>query len=131
MARFEHMQDLQDLGPRGDDIWDNQILPPRGGLLWARVNDSGLSDADDNTEGWGITMFHALHCLQMIREVFKVAERREGECAREELRRGDDDGAHAHAHAHGHQHQDNTKHATHCLSYLYQVRYLPFAHLPK
>lgn len=133
-ARFEHMHDLQDLGPRGDDIWNHQILPPGGGLLWARVpNGSRLSVGDDDTEGWGITMFHALHCLQMIREVFKVAERREGECAGGELRRLErGDGAeHAHAgHAHGHHHHDDTRHATHCLSYLYQVRYLPAAPPP-
>ncbi|KAJ0120575.1 hypothetical protein J7T55_015304 [Diaporthe amygdali] len=74
-------------------------------------------DGAVDMEGWGITMFHAIHCLQMIREIFKTAALHEQKDAFVERRR-EDHSDHGDSHHHG---GSDTKHATHCLSYLYQM----------
>jgi hypothetical protein len=112
VTRFQHLKEVEDFVEAGDRIWKSQLLPPKGGFLWVKTN--GTDDIVE-TEGWGITMFHALHCLQMIRELFKSTMSPE----------------HASNHAiPGHDHADHDlKHATHCLSYLYQVRKRSIYHL--
>lgn len=114
VTQFQHMKEVEDLGKAGDWIWKSQLLPPKGGFLWVETN--GTDDIVE-IEGWGITMFHALHCLQMIREVFKSTMSPE------------------HASNHGmpgHHHADNDpKHATHCISYLYQVRKQSIDHIER
>jgi hypothetical protein len=99
------MKEVQDLGDVGDQLWGSELLPPKGGFLWVDTNGT---DGTMETEGWGVTMFHAVHCLQMIREVFKSTMSPEHSSSHE---------------MHGHHHADHDpKHATHCISYLYQVR---------
>lgn len=104
VTHFQHMREMEDFGEAGDQIWHSQLLPPKGGFLWVETNST---EDIVGAEGWGVTMFHALHCLQMIREVFKSTMSPE----------------HAFDHAmpgHPPAHHD-PKHATHCLAYLYQV----------
>lgn len=116
-VNFQHLRDLQDLGPKGDEIWNSHVLPPNGGMIWAKTNNSHQEDGAVDMEGWGITMFHAIHCLQMIREIFKTAALHEQKDAFAGRRR-EDHSDHGDSHHHG---GSDTKHATHCLSYLYQV----------
>ncbi|KAF6829900.1 hypothetical protein CMUS01_07962 [Colletotrichum musicola] len=107
-STFEHLRKLEDLGPAGDEIWNSDVLPREGGFLWVQANNT------ENREGWGITMFHALHCLQMVREVFKIAavpsDHDESHYSQLSGRRSV-----------SHSHHVDPKHATHCFSYLYQV----------
>ncbi|KAF6823963.1 tyrosinase [Colletotrichum plurivorum] len=107
---FEHLRKLEDLGPAGDEIWNSEVLPREGGFLWVQANST------ENREGWGITMFHALHCLQMVREVFKMA-----------VVPSDHDESHhsqlSHRRSASHSHHVDPKHATHCFSYLYQRKF--------
>ena len=39
-------------------------LPRKGGFLWVEYNETA-------NEAWGISMFHALHCLKMLRLVIR------------------------------------------------------------
>lgn len=111
-STFEHLRQLEDLGPVGDQIWNSAVLPREGGFLWVQANST---DGQDDREGWGITMFHALHCLQMVREVFKMAvvPSDPNESPQPQLSR---------RRSASHSHHVDPKHATHCFSYLYQVR---------
>ncbi|MCJ1391224.1 hypothetical protein MMC18_004086 [Xylographa bjoerkii] len=51
---------LEDLSHAGDATWASTVLPAKGGFLWVRHNET-------YEESYGITMFHALHCLKLIR----------------------------------------------------------------
>lgn len=106
-ARFQPLAVLRDLGSEGDDIWNSQLLPAGGGLLMVKVNNTGERDDLVKEEGWGISMFHSLHCLQMIREVLKASKAQKDHEHLVHLK-----GSHV-----GH----DVRHTTHCLSYLYQV----------
>lgn len=44
----------------GDEAWSSKLETRQGGFLWVRYNET-------LKEGWGVSMFHALHCLKMIR----------------------------------------------------------------
>lgn len=110
---FKHLSELEDLGPAGDDIWSSALLPKEGGFLWVRTNSTDQGHA---IEGWGITMFHALHCLQMMREVFKMAVLPDH--GGSSLHHSDDSKTSG-----KHEHSMDPKHVTHCFSYLFQVRH--------
>lgn len=117
---FEHLSEMQDLGPAGDEIWSSALLPTEGGFLWVQTNST---EEEHAKEGWGITMFHALHCLQMMREVFKMAVLPEhgGVGTHHPSDNSKSSGKH--------HHDVDPKHVTHCFSYLYQVRDSPRADL--
>lgn len=119
-ARFQHLRELQDLGPKGDRIWNTRVLPPGGGMFWVKVQDANPTTSTEEVEGWGITMFHALHCLQMIRDVFKALEYQEEICASVGPQPRDNAPENNQRH-----HNHDVQHATHCISYLYQVCSLP------
>lgn len=51
---------LVDMSAAGDEAWSSKLQTRQGGFLWVRNNDTVK-------EGWGVSMFHALHCLKMIR----------------------------------------------------------------
>ncbi|TID26808.1 hypothetical protein E6O75_ATG01301 [Venturia nashicola] len=51
-----------DLSPSADGNWTN-LLPPNGGFFSQQMGRKG----DENYEMVGLTMFHQLHCLSMIR----------------------------------------------------------------
>lgn len=110
-TQFEHFGRLEDLGPAGDVLWDS-LLPQQGGMLWVATNSTENSS---EREGWGISMFHAVHCLQMMREVFKsvVPENHPSHSAHSHPRRLPRSGPH--------EHDMDPRHAVHCFSYLYQV----------
>lgn len=43
-----------------DGGWASRPLSPKGGLLWVQYNETF-------SVTWGITVFHALHCVDMLR----------------------------------------------------------------
>jgi len=65
-------------------------------VLW--VNETGTSDS--NPEAWGISMFHALHCVKMWKESLSPGTMMD---------------------SHVHSESEYAEHATHCINYLIQV----------
>ena len=56
--------EFQDMTSGGDEAWAN-LTPSKGGFLWVQYNETL------NIQ-YGISMFHGLHCLQMLRTSFKA-----------------------------------------------------------
>ena len=57
---------LTDLSNAGDEAW-RLLTTKRGGFLWVQTDVENVREGNDREEEWGISMFHGLHCLQMIR----------------------------------------------------------------
>ncbi|KAJ9252205.1 hypothetical protein DTO271D3_2161 [Paecilomyces variotii] len=105
---FRKIDILEDMGPAGDEAWDSLLLPKKGGYIFARPEDPASNEA----EPWGITMFHSLHCLSMLRSAI---QEQQGE---------NSSNAHVHNHNHNHTRRDGVEdvnHTVHCLSYLAQA----------
>jgi hypothetical protein len=96
---FERIDALEDLSENGDIAWLTQTSTSKGGFLRVRRNETVI-------ENWGITVFHALHCLGIIREA---------------LRSIDYPDSVTKSNQHSHRHGQDTEHTLHCLSYLAQV----------
>jgi hypothetical protein len=100
---------LDDFSPAGDAAWDNLTFAS-GGFILVRSNDANGNDSDADAKPWGVSMFHGLHCLQMLRAAL-VAKTE----------------APAHeGHAHAAKREDHSKHMetghlSHCLAYLADV----------
>lgn len=84
-----------------DDIdWQSLLLPPNGGFL-------KVEEANGETKGYGVSMFHQLHCLTMMRTMLLgQAMSMEHETQGEEWKK-------------------DPRHWVHCLEYLTQVRSPP------
>ncbi|KAK3063697.1 hypothetical protein LTS18_013488 [Coniosporium uncinatum] len=59
LVTFTQRLEFYDLNATGDDAW-NAILPPNGGFVVQEMEDGRRAMA-------GVSMFHQLHCLMMIR----------------------------------------------------------------
>ncbi|KAJ6036864.1 hypothetical protein N7540_001143 [Penicillium herquei] len=59
-STFRQIPVLEDFSPSRDEEWHNEVLTRKGGFLWVKYNES-------SNEAWGISMFHGLHCLKMLR----------------------------------------------------------------
>lgn len=57
---FEPNESLEDISPANDENWLHATSTKTGGALWVKHNQT-------HQEAWGVSMFHALHCMQMIR----------------------------------------------------------------
>lgn len=55
---------LEDLTPANNKAWQNTLLTPKGGFMW-------VQESETEKVAWGISMFHSLHCLQMIRSAIQ------------------------------------------------------------
>jgi len=101
--KFETQHQYMNMSAEYDHLWD-ELLTPTGGFI----------DNGDGVEGThGLSMFHQLHCLQMIRNAFQDLQRSERK------KKGH--------HRHGQSKDDEELHPhelhwTHCLDYLRQVR---------
>ena len=98
---------LDDTSSLGDEAWSRKLQTPQGGFLWVRYNET-------LKEGWGISMFHALHCLNMIR-----AEMVHSWSLMESTPRSQGP-----VHEYGESIGD-MKHMEHCLAYIAEVRTQP------
>ena len=58
---FEPHPILENLSSSGDEAWAQNLLTPKGGFLLVQLNSTA-------NQAWGISMFHALHCLQTLRQ---------------------------------------------------------------
>lgn len=87
--------DLDNPDSQGSQAWANKLLTPKGGFLWIKYNDTL-----DVT--WAITMFHGLHCLEVIRS--RLLDTSSGQKLFPS------------------KNSNTSDHAVHCLDYIAQVR---------
>lgn len=99
-STFERIQALEDLSGNGDIAWSTQMSTPKGGFLRVRRNETLI-------ENWGISVFHALHCLGIIRDALRSLEHHPDSATT--------------SNPPSHHHGQDTEHTLHCLSYLAQV----------
>ncbi|TGO30051.1 hypothetical protein BPAE_0008g00430 [Botrytis paeoniae] len=101
LQAFRMRPELEDMTELGDAMWATISSTKKGGFLWVRHNETY------NT-GHGVSMFHALHCLSMIRDAVK----------------GSKSGAVAHSHGSKRgmhiETSEEEMHVGHCLSYVAQ-----------
>lgn len=120
-ANFEEHAQFKSLDHKFDTLWDEMLLPANGGYVTS-------SKTKNNTDKLGISMFHQLHCLSMIRDEMQLLKD-EFDAMK---RGGNAKGGHkqdVQVHRrHGHMHGDDGVapgehgHALHCFDYLRQVR---------
>lgn len=114
---FLDVTPLEDLRPEGDSAWD-ALTTRRGGYLWIQYNET-------YDMPWGISVFHGLHCLQMLRSELQS-----------ELGFSGGGGHHHHkrniATKHDdHGDEDGVGHLGHCLAYVAEVlHHKPYAMHP-
>lgn len=101
---FSKLEDLEDMGAAGDTAWES-LFPKGGGYLYLRSSNSSTG-----SEQWGVSMFHSLHCLFMLRSGLQHASAKDHESMTRRLTL-----------------HISQNHMAHCLSYLAQVR--PVDHL--
>ena len=112
---------LEDISHAGDTAWRDSLLTPKGGFLWVQYNES-------YEESYGISMFHALHCLQLIRGNLQespsmkayIAEK-SGSVVTDMSKSGGGTRPHHGEHSHQ-QHLGDPGHVAHCVSYIAQVQ---------
>ena len=103
------------MSPAGDAAWAEAALTPGGGFLRVRSNELTVY-------GWGISMFHALHCLQMIRTIV-----RDSPMMQEESGGAKHENGMAHDHNSGHDSGHDVmdpEHVAHCIGYIAQVSFV-------
>ncbi|CAL8574732.1 hypothetical protein XPA_000685 [Xanthoria parietina] len=61
---FQDRPILENLSPSANEEWKRALLTPKGGFLWVQYNITA-------EQPYGISMFHGLHCLKMLREVIQ------------------------------------------------------------
>lgn len=120
---FKEHPEFQNLNHEFDHFWDDNLPPNLGFLL--------LFNETENKNAWvGVSMFHQLHCLGMIRGALQGAMRELEELV--EIHGGahehNNESHHHHTplqrrkDVHGDHHDKN--HFLHCFDYLRQVRWL-------
>jgi hypothetical protein len=65
LYKFYERADIESLDPKADKLWHDAMTPPLGGFLLVAHNETFY-------RGWGVSMFHALHCLGMLRSSFQT-----------------------------------------------------------
>lgn len=96
---FAYNEVFEDMSASGNERWKDALLPGSDGFIWAQHNETLAIE-------YGISMFHALHCLQMVRSALQPVV------------------GHGQRHQHvndGDSHFLHQTHIPHCLSYLVQV----------
>lgn len=100
---FIHNKATADMGSLGNTIWDS-MLPDGGGFLLQTGHDTKSPSTP-----YGVSMFHGLHCLQIIRNKIQELLALNGESNITP------------SHVHAHFHSVEPMHYTHCLEYIAQV----------
>lgn len=108
---FHRLDELEDMSAAGDESWQN--LMAADGYLFVQPRNSSLPQ-----EPWGVSMFHGLHCLQMLRNKIQEFEGVFSPALNQSDRRQDQ-----HSHHHGRLNETfvTSTHYRHCFSYLAQV----------
>ena len=100
--------DFEDIDASASQSGEHAILTPNGGFLQVR-------EEDDVLRHYGVSMFHQLHCLGMIRELVLGGTMR-GDASVAQMKPDDSAG------------QDEEPHWLHCFNYIAEVRVF---HSPK
>jgi hypothetical protein len=112
---FREHAEYKDLSHTYDHFWDS-LFPPNGGYIEAKGDDQSRHD-------YGISMYHQLHCLQMIRSAIQDLQSQvEGGSTMEH---GDTNMAHGHTRGEAPHNHLESHHWLHCFDYLRQVRTRP------
>lgn len=61
---FRERLDIENLDPEADELWNGALNTPLGGFLLVAHNETFY-------RGWGVSMFHSIHCLSMLRTSFQ------------------------------------------------------------
>ena len=96
---IENSPQYRDFTHAGDKAWDDLLTPNFG--FYVRT-------IDGKKEAWGISMFHQIHCLSMMRTAYQS------------LLLGEDS-EHSHGRAENGTMHEIPEHITHCYDYLRQV----------
>lgn len=64
LEEFRTIPEFEDMTTTGDALWSQMTSTRSGGFLWVRHNETYRT-------GYGVSMFHALHCLSMIRDTVR------------------------------------------------------------
>jgi hypothetical protein len=104
---FDDHEEFQSLSDEGDWAWDN-MFTPNGGVLY-------INDDSGRRAGFGISMFHQLHCLQMVRFRLQMLTQENNISSPYHMAGLD------HEHL-GKHHDMSDIHMLHCLDYVRQVR---------
>lgn len=101
---FRERHDLESLDSKADEAWSNAMSTPLGGFLLVQHNETYY-------RGWGVSMFHSIHCLGMLRTSFQNF-----------FGLADGKGHHGdHIHGPGGQMINERQHVEHCLGYIGRV----------
>lgn len=107
---FSERPILEDLSPSADDAWEQMAITRKGGFLWVEFNETANA-------AWGISMFHALHCLKMLRIVIRNSEMMKSVASPASNHDGSNDKGTL-------EHPDmDPVHIGHCVGYIAQVRF--------
>lgn len=106
MNNFTRSNALEDFSYHNDEHWFSTVMPKNEGFISIRHNETF------NIE-WGISMFHQMHCLSLLRAVLQ----------REALNTPEhpQDSHSARQDEHADQHFLHQSHLPHCIGYLAQV----------
>ncbi len=123
IADFQEHAHFKSLDHIYDTFWDEMLLPSNGGYVTS-------SSTSNNTDKLGISMFHQLHCLSMIRDEMQLLKDSLDSMKGPSHAKGEhaqDVQVHR---RHGHMHEDDGsgpgehEHALHCFDYLRQVSHI-------
>lgn len=67
MITFEQIDTLESLSHESDHAWSSDLMPPNGGFIFVEHNETYNIKQ-------GISMFHALHCLALVRSMLQDRE---------------------------------------------------------
>ncbi|KAK8053067.1 hypothetical protein PG996_012368 [Apiospora saccharicola] len=104
---FDHVAALEDMTPEGDEAWTSTLMPPNDGFILVKHNET----MDLRV---GISMFHALHCLSLVRAMLQHAP------PGEDLSSTTHHGHHDSGGKTGYDHFLHKTHLPHCLMYIAQ-----------
>lgn len=123
IAHFVEHKDYMSLDPQYDGLWSDDLLTPNGGYV--------IMDKETNkTDKMGISMFHQLHCLAMIRDEMQYLSSIIDAVKEAAIFKGEWEPKEPVERRHGHKsnmdlgnpgHHGQT-HVLHCFDYLRQVR---------
>ena len=61
---FAEIPTFENMSHANDNAWSKILMPPNSGFIRVKHNETYVMD-------WGISMFHALHCLSLLRTMLQ------------------------------------------------------------
>lgn len=108
MTNFTQLNALEDLSDQSNQRWISTVMPKNEGFISMRHNDT-------YNINWGISMFHQLHCLSLLRAILQ-----------REMSNQPKHGHSTERDKHHDEHFLHSSHLPHCVGYLAQVLTVPY-----